>query len=226
MREEQTEQNQNTDNVDQSARATEASLWRTLASLGKLAAVLHGALLGAGYMYLAGYLSNLGIEISELELGLPTLLFYGYFFTLSAMVDSGILTVMLIIILSGAFLTPIIFFLLRKANIKTPWATRAYKAYAAVTVLFLALALPAVPNLKGEAAAKSQEVKEMGMLSNFEKIQITNTDKGEILGSQVIADRHYTFLRSGYFIYKISNDTGKIVRSIQFSQAANADSDS
>lgn len=189
----------------------------------KAALALNGLLAGAGYLFLSGYLSKLGINISELEIGLPSLLFYGYSFVIEALINASFL------VMVGTLSIPtlaVMFTLIPVMERALPkWRSnlREVTAVVASTVMTVTILLgPALIFNSGSANATRSELRKMGITSpdSTDESHIVATPTGKIEGTLIIADQRYTYLRANNTIYKISNDTQKVIRTIEFKSPA------
>lgn len=191
-----------------------------LGSVTKIVIATNGLLAGAGYLFLAGYLSKVGIEISELEVGLPSLLLSGYIFAIETLLlgDKDILWLKLLVLFLIVALC-LYWVITHKFPNKISKELGAVLTVAsAPTVALVLLLVPAWILSIGEDSAFNREITEMGLSSqkSANKTQVISTPDGHLSGELVIADQRYTYLRSGNVIYKIANDSQKVVRAITF----------
>ena len=186
----------------------------------KVALAINGLLAGAGYLFLAGYLSKVGIDISELEIGLPSLLLNGYIFALETLIlgDEDIRWLKMTVFFSIVGLL-IYFLTMRAFSNKIGKELRTMLAVAIAPAVGLVLMLaPAWIFSIGEGSAFKTDISEMGLPSqeSTSKTQAVRTSEGHLRGQLVIADQRYTYLRSDNVIYKIANDSQTVVRTITF----------
>lgn len=198
-----------------------------LSVLPKAFLFLNGILAGAGYLFITGYLSKLGIHTSELEISLPTLLLYGYFFLIESVWGSGLLIGTLA---TGAIVYVVITLVDKMFNIAFPALPLLKRAfYGCVLGYFVFLALFVIPGLvqqKGSTNAVKYELSKMSIphSDKHSKTHIFQTPTGPVEGSLIIADQKYTYLRLEDRVVKIANDTHEISREIRFSVAGSAQS--
>lgn len=191
-----------------------------LTFLPKAFLLLNGVLAGAGYLFITGYLSKLGIHTSELEIGLPTLLLYGYFFMIESVWGSGLFIGMLA---TGAIVYVVIKLadkMFDTAFPSVPLLKRTF--YGVLLGYFTFLAVFLVPGLiqqKGSANAVRDELTKMSAPYSDEhsRTHVFQTPSGTIEGSLIIADQKYTYLRLEDRVVKIANDTHMISREVRFS---------
>jgi hypothetical protein len=189
--------------------------------LSKAVLVLNALLAGSGYLFLAGYLAKVGINISELDLDLPSLLFYGYTFTIKALGAASFLVLMAVVAIP---MTIVIW-------LAYPWVQRAlpqsnarwHERISIIVSGVLTLAMLVAPGLimqYGGSQAIKNELGKMPFAStdglNIKHTVITPT--GHITGTQVIADLKHTYIRADNKVYKIASDTQQVVRIIEVTE--------
>ncbi|AQZ96545.1 hypothetical protein ACFSB1_10660 [Halopseudomonas phragmitis] len=194
-----------------------------LGTITKVVIATNGLLAGAGYLFLAGYLGKVGIEISELEIGLPSLLLNGYIFAIEAFLhgSKNILWLKLIVLFLIVALC-IYWVITHNFPNKISKELGAVLTIASAPTVALVFLLAPIWILSiGEGSAFNKEITEMGLSSqkSANKTQVISTPDGHLSGQLVIADQRYTYLRSGNVIYKIANDSQKVVRAITFTSA-------
>lgn len=189
-----------------------------------LALLINGLLAGTGYLFIAGFLAKVGIDVAELEISLPSLLLYGYIFTLDTTVQSAgpaLFTVTFVLI--GLFVW-LFHTALNGAYPKQNDSFRIILSLFLGTVSAVLLLLgPAWIFNSGGANAMRSELIKMHISSTdaqLTRTHLINTPEGPIQGSLVIADQRYTYLRSGNVVYKIANDSQTVVRAITFTSAS------
>ena len=171
---------------------------------------------------MAGYLARLGISISELELSLPSLLFYGYSFTLEALTSGPRIWLMgatMVLMLAVMLLAHPV--LARVYPDQTSTNRLGYNTAGSAVITLALLLLPAFVFNKGVAKADRADLSKMELSEPSAAIQshqATSPD-GSVSGVLIIADQRYTYLRSGNVVYKIANDSQKVVRAITFNSA-------
>lgn len=208
---------------------TVPSAHNALDLLGSAAKVLllgNSILAGVGYLYLAGYLGRNGIDMSELEINLPSLLLNGYAFVLSSLNIGSkplLLAINVTIMLIGAF--PL-YRLLARTHPKMNDNSRVLASVGLFAFLLVAFVTgPAYVLNSGVSLAN----KELSAITSFKpetarKTHSVETDIGTISGTLVTAGQRYAYLRSGNVVYKIANDSQKVVRVITFISATDDES--
>lgn len=186
--------------------------------------VTQGALLMYGYSTLVGNYEQYGIDINELDMGKPTLLLYGYIFSLSTIFEAsqripyaGSLTLIMMCLIVGAL------FVYALAN-KAPISTRIGVLFAISLPLVFISITPASGISRGMNVANS-EMKKFVTTSyggRYEAQQMVTTDDGEKLtGKLILADSRLTFLLTKQVqgdcairlvVYKLSNANNRVMR--------------
>lgn len=191
-----------------------------------LALLINGLLAGTGYLFIAGFLAKVGIDVAELEISLPSLLLYGYIFTLdttTAIESAGPTLFTVALVLTGLFVW-LFYTALNGAYPNQNDSFRIFLSLSLGTVSAVLLLLgPAWIFNSGGANAMRSELIKMHISSTDAQLTRThsiNTPDGPIQGSLVIADQRYTYLRSGNVVYKIANDSQTVVRAITFTPAS------
>lgn len=182
----------------------------------KLLLLGNSILLGAGYLYLAGYLSKYGIQMSELEVNLPSLLLHGYVFIWSLLNIGSkpiLLAVNVVILLIGAL--PLYRLLVRTHPQMTTDSRRL--ASVGVVAFFLVAFVTGPPYvLKSGVSLAYKELSDIAFFDpeTASRAHAVETQSGTIRGSLITAGQQYTYLRSGNVVYKIANDSQSVVRTI------------
>lgn len=177
---------------------------------------LQALLIVYGYLELAAYYEQYGIGTSELDLGTPTLLLYGY-----AYAFAGIMSTVNIIPLVGPVIpglvammigVPFVYILMHRF---TKMGDILQRGMTVGTLLLLVFILPALGVLHGIDRAKENINSDTGMdVSNgVSKEHSILTDKNEKLtGHLVVADTKSTFLLVKDTVYKIDNASNRVMR--------------
>jgi len=185
--------------------------------LAYLAIVIQAALAVYGYSKLMGYFEQFGIVTSELDLGIPTLLTYGY---ISAF--TGTMSTVKSVPILGAFTPGLIFMsgaalivipVMRKAKIATIIWTCCWVGFISLMV-FVA---PALGLSQGADEARSGYFDITGVKAGrgFNRAHNIITDKAESLtGHLLIADTKNTYLLINDMVYKIDNASNRVVRRV------------
>lgn len=189
-----------------------------------LALIINGLLAGTGYLFIAGFLAKVGIDVAELEISLPSLLLYGYIFTMDATAQSARPVLFTVTFVLTALFVWFFHTSLKGAYPKQNERTRTVTSicFGAVSAVILLLC-PAWIFTSGGANAIRSELAKMDISATLSQVTLThsiNTPDGPIQGSLVIADQRYTYLRSGNVVYKIANDSQTVVRAITFTSAS------
>ncbi|PCC99980.1 hypothetical protein [Halopseudomonas pelagia] len=193
--------------------------------LPRVLLLINGLLTGAGYLFLAGYLSKLGIEMGELEISLPTLLLHGYVFLLESMMKGSVWVVNIaipIVSLVVAFL-----FYPPYQSMYPAWSIteRIWGATCVALPLTMLLVMgPSWTIIAGSEKAEKNTLVSLGISQPDDLLRehTVATEDGNITGTLVIADKGFIYLRSDNSIYKISNTTGQVARRIDFSSSESA----
>ncbi len=201
-------------------------------SLTRVALVLNGLLAAAGYLFLFGYLGTLGIDIGELEIGLPVLLFYGYLFLLKFLTESGVLTILtagFVLGIAGAVVL-LIEAIVRALGVKKlseiPFRKQIIPSITIVIATMVILLVPALVIQQGEKLAVEDETLGLQLPSpQPNKKHVIATSEGPIRGHLIIADRSFAYVLVGTNIYKINNNTQQIARRIELIPAGSDDED-
>lgn len=202
------------------------------ASLTRVALVMNGLFAAAGYLFLSGHLRKLGIDIGELEIGLPALLFYGYLFLTNMIVESGFLTILVSSFILGLIATAMLAFdaaikALGVKNLKEIPFKGQIKTGSIVCIFSVfALIIPACVYQQGEKYAVKNEVASMKLNAPLsDEIHVIPSDEGEIRGSLIIADQSFVYILAGSTVYKVDNNTQQIARRIEFASSTIDDED-
>ncbi|MAC99659.1 MAG: hypothetical protein CMK76_07240 [Pseudomonadales bacterium] len=189
-----------------------------------LALLINGLLAGTGYLFITGFLAKVGIDVAELEISLPSLLLYGYIFTLDALSESARPVLLAVTGGLAALFTWFFYTAFKGAYPKqNDWIRKTISAtLGAISAVLLLIGPAWIFNAGGAKAMRSELTKidistTLGQLTRTHSI---NTPDGPIEGSLVIADQRYTYIRAGNAVYKIANDSQKVVRAITFTSDA------
>lgn len=175
---------------------------------------IQSALAIYGYSLLTGNYEAFGISMSELEVGMPTLLFHGYLFIF---MDTYIPVAQIPIV--GKWITALLFILIaslvvwqvkRTSSIEDKFSATSILAF----VLVVVVSLPMFGLIRGQSIAL-EDIGHTGLpasLGQLSKTHVIPTDQGEKQGMVVAATTKYTFLLTGTKVLKIDNDGNKIVR--------------
>lgn len=184
-----------------------------LASLS--AVVLQAVLLIHGYSVLAGQYDLFGIDINELEIGLPTLIFNGYVSLLTDLYGAASRTRIVgpALLLGGFVLLAAIFVwpVMKAARSNSKLTASALLGFT----LFIVFSLPMFGVIKGQKNALNDFKKQSGINSatSVQTEHSITTDQGEEKrGMIIVASAKYTFMLSGTDVFKIDNDGNKVVR--------------
>lgn len=183
--------------------------------LGFAAVVLHGALAVYGYSLLVGYYDQFGISPSELELGLPTLLLYGYVYLFSSTMSAANSVPLLGPgALAFAFIGIAAWFVWqvkRNASTEEKLGLSALFGF----VLFMAFFAPILGVKKGLRLGLDDYAKQSGIKTDKDLLieHTIETDKGmEIKGYIIVATRQHTFMLEGSTVFKIDNSKNRVMR--------------
>lgn len=202
--------------AEQQALAEIASKEFALKLTAFLSVAVQGLLVIYGYSALAGNYEVFGISMSELEVGLPTLMFQGYLLILTDIVvlPSENLTL-------GAVLVALVFALIAALVVwcVKPAHRKVDLSGAAIVfgcILFILFFLPALGALRGQGLAV-KDLSQAGLRPSTTKAlphltHVITTDQGEKSGVLITATTKYTFLLVDTEVLKIDNDGNKVVR--------------
>lgn len=191
---------------------------------------MNGLFAAAGYLFLSGHLRKLGIDIGELEIGLPVLLFYGYLFLINILAESGILTILAVGFVLGTAATVVLMLetVVRALGVKRlseiPFRKQIDTGSTIAIITIVLLLMPAFVIQQGEKFAVSNEIAGMHLPSPLsDETHVIATSEGSIRGSLIIADRSFAYILVDTKIYKINNNTQQIARRIEFASASTND---
>ncbi|MCC4261080.1 hypothetical protein LL270_10485 [Pseudomonas aestusnigri] len=192
-----------------------------IGNAAKLLLLGNSVLAGVGYLHIAGYLSKHGIQMSELEINLPSLLLNGYIYIWSFLSIGSkpvLLAINIVIMLVGAF--PL-YRLLARTNPKMNDYSRRMASVGLVAFVLLAFVTGPAYVLSSGISLANKELSDIAPLEQVKtrKTHTVETESGTISGFLVRADQHYTYLRSGNVVYKIANDSQSVVRTITLTSA-------
>lgn len=179
------------------------------------AVILHGTLAIYGYSVLLGYYDQFGINTSELDLGLPTLLLYGYIYIFSdAMSAANSIPIVGPGFLAFIFIGLAAWFVW---NVNRTASTDAKIGLSALFgfILFLAFFVPIWGVTKGQEIANSDLEKNSGIKTkkNLTREHTIISNEGEKLtGFIIIATQQHTFLLRNNIVYKIDSNNNRIIR--------------
>jgi hypothetical protein len=180
-----------------------------------LAAVaIQGLLAVYGYCALAGEYDAFGISMSELDVGMASLLFYGY---ISLLLDTviplahiphigSVLQAIPYMLLAGG----LVWHIKRTSSLEEKLITTALLGGA----LFMLVALPILALSRGQKSGL-EEITQHGLSApagQLQKTHIIQTDQGEKQGMLITATTKYTFLLVGTEVLKVNNDGNKVMR--------------
>lgn len=180
---------------------------------------VQAALIVYGYLELAAYYEQFGILTSELELGTPTILLYGYSYSFSSLMGTVDRVPLL-----GPFIPGLLF-----VGIAVSFAyvlMHRLAKFGAILergtwggmLLFLLFAAPALGVWHGVDRGRNDIQADTEIPTHFgvDKEHSVLTDRGESLsGRLVVADVKSTFLLVGNSVYKIDNASNRVVRTVQ-----------
>lgn len=165
--------------------------------------------------------------MTELEISLPSLLLYGYLYT-HGLLNVGnkyiLLLINVVVMLVGVF--PLYKYL-SHANPRMTDNTRLLASVGIVAFVLLAFITGPAYVFKEGASLANKHLPELAPLNHgvLYRTHAVETDNGTIRGVLITADQRYTYLQSGRTVYKISNDSQKVVRTITLTSASTDDGD-
>jgi hypothetical protein len=179
------------------------------------AIVLQAGLLAYGYLELSAYYEQFGIGTTELELGTPTILVYGYSYAFSSIMGlvylipfiGGVIPGLIFI---GVALT-FVYLLMSKVS-KTGEILE--KGTWGGILLMLVFIAPVLGVHHGVDRARENIKADSGIdaSNGVSRVHSIITDKGEITGQLVVADTKSSFLLVKDTLYKIDNKTNRVMR--------------
>ena len=180
--------------------------------------VLQAVLIVWGYLELAAYYEQFGIGTSELELGTPTLLVYGYSYTFSELMSTvdrvpvlGAFIPAVIFIGIGAAVT-FLFFAMHDA--RSVWGLIQRSMLIGLVLLLIFLA-PTLAVWNGIERAEKIYETETGLKAGYglSREHTIVTDQKEILtGRLIVADTKSTYIQIKDAVYKIDNSSNRVMR--------------
>lgn len=204
--------------VDTAPASTVKELDKELAFklLTYFAIVLQAGLLVYGYLELSAYYEQFGIGTTELELGTPTILVYGYSYAFSS-----IMGLVNLIPYVGAFIPGLMFIsvaltfvylLMSRVSKKGEILEKGTWGGMLLLLVFVA---PVLGVNHGVDRARENIKANSGIdVSNgITKTHTVVTDKGEkISGQLVVADTKSSFILVDNTVYKVDNKTNRVMR--------------
>lgn len=206
--------------AEQQALAEIASKEFVLKLTAFLSVAVQGLLVIYGYSALVGNYEFFGIKMSELEVGLPTLMFQGYLLILTDTITPasenpslGTFLVALFLGLTFAVIAALIVWWAKPAHRKVDISGAVIVFASLLLILFF---VPALGALRGQGLA-AQDLIQSGLPPSTSKAppnltHVITTDQGEKSGVLITATTKYTFLRVDTEVLKIDNDGNKVVR--------------
>jgi hypothetical protein len=182
------------------------------------ALVLQAVLIVWGYLELAAYYEQFGIRTSELNLGTPTLLIYGYSYTFSELMSTvdripvlGAFIPGLTFITIGAALT-FLFFAMHERRALGDIFQRGVLVGVVLLLIFLAPTL-AVRNGVDRATKDFEEYSGVKAPRGLDREYTVVTDQKETLtGHLIVADTRFTFIQVNGTVYKLDNSSNRVMR--------------
>lgn len=208
-----------TDQINESAKRPQrmdADLTFKFATF--FALVLQAVLIVWGYLELAAYYEQFGIKTSELDLGTPTLLIYGYSYTFSELMSTvdriptlGAFIPGLTFIAIGAALT-FLFFAMHERRALGDIFQRGVLVGVVLLLIFLAPTL-AVRNGIDRATKDFEEYSSVKAPHGLDREYTVVTDQKETLtGHLIVADTRFTFIQVNGTVYKLDNSSNRVMR--------------
>ncbi|MDY7563485.1 hypothetical protein QN400_12565 [Pseudomonas sp. RTC3] len=182
------------------------------------ALALQAALIIWGYLELAAYYEQFGIQTSELDLGTPTLLVYGYSYTFSELMSTvdrvpvlGAFIPAVVFVAIGAVAT-FLFFAMHGARKVGDIIQRSVWVGMALLLIFIAPTL-AVGNAIDRANRNFEEYTGTKASYGLSKEHSIVTDHKETLtGHLIVADTKSTFILVNDTVYKVDNASNRVMR--------------
>lgn len=182
------------------------------------ALVLQAVLIVWGYLELAAYYEQFGIRTSELDLGTPTLLIYGYSYTFSELMSTvdripllGAFIPGFTFIAIGAAVT-FLFFAMHERRALGHIFQRGVLVGVVLLLIFLAPAL-AVQNGIDRATRDFEEYTGVEATHGLNREYSVVTDQKQTLtGHLVVADARFTFIQVNDTVYKLENSSNRVMR--------------
>jgi len=175
-----------------------------------------------GYSVLSGYYEGLGIYLSELDIGLPTQLLYGYVFGFvepmseAANIPYPFLGPALIAILFVGSTAALVWALCKKMTTDAKLGLSSILGCLSLLILLV----PVFGIGKGLELAKTtyNEESDSNISTDLKVTHIIKTSDGtELTGRLIIATKNTSYILQTDTIYKINNSDNKIVRIIELS---------
>ena len=182
------------------------------------AIALQAALVAYGYLELSAYYEQFGIGTTELELGTPTILVYGYSYAFSSLMGLVDLVPFIGPLLPGLiFIAVALTFVYLVMNRTTRAGDIVEKGTWGGMLLLLVFVAPVLGVQHGVERGRQDIKADSGMDVSYgiSKDHSIVTDKGEkIIGHVVVADTKSTFLLVKDTVYKVDNKTNRVMRQI------------
>lgn len=206
--------------VDQDEpKAREVNTELTFKLLTCFVAAVQASLIIYGYLELTAYYEQFGILMSELEIGIPTILLYGYSYSFSSLMSTVDRVPLLGPFIPGLLFVGIAFsFAYVLMHRLEKFGAILERGTWGGMLLFLLFAAPALGVWHGVERGRGdiQADAEIPTHLSVDKKHSVLTDRGESLtGRLVVADVKSTFLLVGNSVYKLDNASNRVVRAVQ-----------
>jgi hypothetical protein len=179
------------------------------------AIVLQAGLLAYGYLELSAYYEQFGIGTTELELGTPTILVYGYSYAFSSIMGLVYLIPFIGAVIPGLMFISValtfVYLLMSRVSKKGEILEKGTWGGMLLLLVFIA---PVLGVHHGVERARENIKADSGIdVSNgISRVHSIITDKGEITGQLVVADTKSSFLLVKDTLYKVDNKTNRVMR--------------
>lgn len=180
------------------------------------AIILQAGLLAYGYLELSAYYEQFGISTTELELGTPTILTYGYSYAFSSIMGLVYLIPFIgVLILGLLFISVALTFVYLLMNRVSKKGEILEKGTWGGMLLLLVFIAPVLGVHHGVERARENIKADSGIdtSNGISRVHSIITDKGEkITGQLVVADTKSSFLLVKDTLYKIDNKSNRVMR--------------
>lgn len=179
------------------------------------AIVLQAGLLAYGYLELSAYYEQFGIGTTELELGTPTILVYGYSYAFSSIMGLVDLVPFIGAVIPGLIFISValtfVYLLMSKISRKGEILEKGTWGGMLLMLVFIAPVLGVHHGVE-RARENIKEDSGIDVSKGISRIHTMITDKGEITGQLVVADTKSSFLLVKDTLYKVDNKTNRVMR--------------
>lgn len=182
--------------------------------------VMQAAMIVWGYLELAAYYEQFGIRTSELELGTPTLLVYGYSYLFSGLMSAvdrfpvfGSFIPGGVFVIIGAAATALFLAMHGARSIRDMFQGGALGGVALLLV-FLAPAVAVRNGVERAGETYEAETNVKAPLGMTREHTIVTEQKETLTGRLIVADTKASFIQVKDMVYKVDNSSNRVMRKV------------